>query len=95
MNRFLVAHGRNAPERAVLHHAWTSCPAARFNIPDGKTILPPKQKVLTGMEELIHQFMVVTQGVNAPPGEIYFSAETPRVSWVSTSTAKAGARPIG
>ncbi len=49
-----------------------------INIPDGKTVLPPKNRVLTGMEELIHQFMIVTQGVNAPPGEIYFGAENPK-----------------
>jgi NADH-quinone oxidoreductase subunit D len=48
------------------------------NIPDGKTVLPPKQKVMTSMEELIHQFMLVTQGVNAPAGEIYFGAENPK-----------------
>ena len=49
-----------------------------INIPDGKTVLPPKNRVLTGMEELIHQFMIVTQGVNAPAGEIYFGAENPK-----------------
>jgi NADH-quinone oxidoreductase subunit D len=49
-----------------------------INIPDGKTVLPPKQKVMTSMEELIHQFILVTQGVNAPPGEVYFSAENPK-----------------
>jgi NADH-quinone oxidoreductase subunit D len=49
-----------------------------INIPDGKTILPPKQKVMTRMEELIHQFMLVTEGVDAPPGEIYFGAENPK-----------------
>ena len=49
-----------------------------INIPDGKTVLPPKDKVLTSMEELIHQFMLVTQGVNAPPGEIYFGHENPK-----------------
>jgi NADH-quinone oxidoreductase subunit D len=48
------------------------------NIADGKTVLPPKDKVLTSMEELIHQFMLVTQGVDAPPGEIYFGAENPK-----------------
>jgi NADH-quinone oxidoreductase subunit D len=30
------------------------------------------------MEELIHQFMIVTQGVNAPPGEVYFGHENPK-----------------
>jgi NADH-quinone oxidoreductase subunit D len=48
------------------------------SIADGKVTLPPKSKVLTSMEELIHQFMNVTQGVNAPPGEIYFGAENPK-----------------
>ncbi len=48
------------------------------NIADGKVTLPPKSKVLTSMEELIHQFINVTQGVNAPPGEIYFGAENPK-----------------
>jgi NADH-quinone oxidoreductase subunit D len=48
------------------------------NIPDGKTVLPPKDKVLTSMEELIHQFMLVTQGVNAPAGEVYFGHENPK-----------------
>jgi NADH-quinone oxidoreductase subunit D len=49
-----------------------------INIQDGKVVLPPKEKVLTGMEELIHQFILVTQGINAPPGEVYFGAENPK-----------------
>jgi NADH-quinone oxidoreductase subunit D len=49
-----------------------------FSVSDGKVVLPPKQKVLSSMEELIHQFMLVTQGVNAPPGEVYFGAENPK-----------------
>ena len=48
------------------------------NVADGKVVLPPKQKVLTKMEELIHQFMLVTEGMNCPPGEIYFGHENPK-----------------
>jgi len=48
------------------------------NVPDGKVTLPPKQKVLSSMEELIHQFMLVTEGVNCPPGEVYFGHENPK-----------------
>jgi len=48
------------------------------NVPDGKIVLPPKSKVLSSMEELIHQFMLVTQGQNAPAGEVYFGAENPK-----------------
>jgi NADH-quinone oxidoreductase subunit D len=48
------------------------------SIPDGKITLPPKEKVLSSMEELIHQFMLVTEGVNCPPGEVYFGHENPK-----------------
>jgi NADH-quinone oxidoreductase subunit D len=48
------------------------------NIADGKVVLPPKDKVLSSMEELIHQFMLVTEGVNVPPGDTYFGHENPK-----------------
>ena len=48
------------------------------DVADGKIVLPPKDKVMTSMEELIHQFMIVTQGQEAPDGEIYFGAENPK-----------------
>jgi len=48
------------------------------NVADGKIVLPPKSKVMSSMEELIHQFMLVTQGVNCPPGEVYFGHENPK-----------------
>jgi len=47
-------------------------------VQDGKVSLPPKTAVLTRMEELIHQFMLVTEGPNAPAGEVYFGAENPK-----------------
>ncbi|MDZ4744051.1 MAG: NADH dehydrogenase (quinone) subunit D [Verrucomicrobiota bacterium] len=45
---------------------------------DPKNILPKKADVLTKMEELINQFMIVTAGIDAPVGEIYFGAENPK-----------------
>ena len=48
------------------------------SIPDGKITLPTKRKVLTSMEELIHQFILVTEGPNAPAGDVYFGAENPK-----------------
>ncbi len=56
----------------------------------------PKEKVMSSMEELIHQFMLVTEGVNCPPGEIYFGHENPKgETRFFTSTARAAARRIG
>ena len=62
---------------ASLHQCLDQLPGGPVNVPDGKIALPPKDRVLTRMEELIHHFINVTQGVNAPPGEIYFGARKP------------------
>jgi NADH-quinone oxidoreductase subunit D len=48
------------------------------DIANGKIFLPAKTKVLTSMEELIHQFILVTEGPDAPPGDVYFGAENPK-----------------
>ena len=77
-DRYLVRMEEMRQSVRILHQCLDKLPGGPINIPDGKTVLPPKNKVLTSMEELIHQFMLVTQGVNAPPGEIYFSAENPK-----------------
>jgi NADH-quinone oxidoreductase subunit D len=62
----------------LLRQCFDRLPTGPIQIDDGKTVLPPKTRVLGSMEELIHQFMLVTQGVNAPPGEVYFGAENPK-----------------
>ena len=53
-------------------------PAGPVNYVDPKQTLPPKVEVLTKMEELIHHFILVTEGVDAPVGEVYFGAENPK-----------------
>jgi NADH-quinone oxidoreductase subunit D len=84
-DRYLVRMEEMRQSVRILHQCLDQLPGGPdnkagepINVPDGKTVLPEKEKVLTGMEELIHQFILVTQGVNAPPGEVYFSAENPK-----------------
>ena len=43
-----------------------------------KIFAPPKDRILTSMEELIQNFMLVTEGPQIPPGEVYFEAENPK-----------------
>jgi NADH-quinone oxidoreductase subunit D len=84
-DRYLVRMEEMRQSVRLLHQCLDKLPGGAdnqagepVNIPDGKTVLPPKNKVMTSMEELIHQFMLVTQGVNAPAGEIYFGHENPK-----------------
>ncbi len=72
---------------------WANDAKEPVNIPDGKITLPSKQKVLSSMEELIHQFMLVTEGVNCPPGEIYFGHENPKGELGFYINSKGGGTP--
>ena len=53
-------------------------PDGPINVNDPKSFPPPKTSVLTKMEELIHHFIIHTEGIKAPAGEIYFGAENPK-----------------
>ena len=39
---------------------------------------PPRDKVLTDMESLIHHFMIATRGFDVPEGEVYCGTEAPK-----------------
>lgn len=62
----------------IIRQVIATLPGGSVNVADSKNMLPAKDKVLTSMEELIHHFIVATQGIEAPAGEIYFGAENPK-----------------
>ncbi len=84
-DRYLVRMEEMRQSVNLVHQCLDKLPGGPDNtskepvsIVDGKITMPPKGKVLSSMEELIHQFMLVTQGVNAPVGEVYFGHENPK-----------------
>ena len=77
----------------ILHQCLDKLPGGAVNVNDGKIVMPPKQGVLTRMEELIHHFINVTQGINAPPGEIYFGHENPKGELGFYIVSKGGGTP--
>jgi len=77
-DRYLVRMEEMRQSVRIIRQCLDKIPAGPINVTDGKIVMPAKEKVLTRMEELIHHFILVTQGVNAPPGEVYFGAENPK-----------------
>ena len=77
-DRYLVRIEEMRQSVRILRQCLRQLPSGPINVTDGKIVYPKKEKVLTSMEELIHQFILVTQDVNAPKGEIYFAAENPK-----------------
>ena len=62
----------------IIRQVLDTMPKGPINLIDPKGTLPQKERVLMSMEELIHHFIVSTQGLDAPAGEVYFGAENPK-----------------
>jgi NADH-quinone oxidoreductase subunit D len=92
-DRYLLRIEEMRQSVGILRQCFQKIPGGPVNIPDTKIMLPPKDRVLTRMEELIHHFINVTQGVNAPPGEIYFGHENPKGELGFYINSKGGGTP--
>lgn len=78
-DRFLVRMEEVHQSIRIVMQAIEKLPDGPWYAEDAKKIFaPPKDKVLTSMEELIQNFMIVTQGPQIPAGEVYFEAENPK-----------------
>jgi NADH-quinone oxidoreductase subunit D len=63
----------------IVKQAVARFPGGDWYARDARRIFaPPKDKVLTSMEELINNFIIVTEGPQMPAGEVYFEAENPK-----------------
>jgi len=77
-DRYLVRMEEMRQSVRILRQVFATLPVGPINVADAKGLLPKKEKVLMKMEELIHHFIISTQGIDAPAGEVYFAAENPK-----------------
>ncbi len=62
----------------IIRQVLATMPGGPICVQLDKGILPNKKDAMQGIEELIRQFMVSTECVNAPAGQVYFAAENPK-----------------
>jgi NADH-quinone oxidoreductase subunit D len=78
-DRYLVRGEEMRQSVRIIKQVIAKFPGGPWYATDARKIFaPPKDKVLTSMEELIQNFMIVTEGPQIPPGEVYFEAENPK-----------------
>jgi NADH-quinone oxidoreductase subunit D len=78
----------------ILKQVLKNFPGGEWYAKDAKRIFAPtKDKILTSMEELIQNFMLVTEGPQMPPGEVYFEAENPKGALGFYIVSKGGGVP--
>lgn len=77
-DRFVLRAEEMRQSIRIIRQVLATLPGGPVSICDKVGTLPPKKKTMTGMEELIRDFMTTTEGVNAPVGQTYFAAENPK-----------------
>jgi len=78
-DRYLVRGEEMRQSVRIIRQIVKNFPAGDWYSKDARKIFaPPKDKVLSSMEELIQNFMIVTEGPQIPAGEVYFEAENPK-----------------
>ena len=93
-DRYLVRGEEMRQAVRIIRQAIAKFPDGPWYATDARRIFaPPKDKILTSMEELIQNFMLVTEGPQMPAGEVYFEAENPKGALGFYIVSKGGGVP--
>jgi NADH-quinone oxidoreductase subunit D len=93
-DRYLVRGEEMRQSVRILRQAIARFPEGPWHVMNARKIFaPPKDKILTSMEELIQNFMLVTEGPQMPAGEVYFEAENPKGALGFYVVSKGGGVP--
>ena len=93
-DRYLVRIEEVRQSLRIIKQVIKDFPEGLWYCEDAKKIFaPPKDKILSSMEELIQNFMIVTEGPQIPAGEVYFEAENPKGALGFYVVSKGGGVP--
>ena len=93
-DRYLVRIEEVRQSLRIIKQVIDNFPSGLWYAEDARKIFaPPKEKILTSMEELIQNFMIVTEGPQIPQGEVYFEAENPKGALGFYVVSKGGGVP--
>ena len=93
-DRYLVRIEEVRQSLRIIKQVIDNFPSGLWYAEDARKIFaPPKEKILTSMEELIQNFMIVTEGPQIPKGEVYFEAENPKGALGFYVVSKGGGVP--
>ncbi len=78
MARFYVRMEEMAQSVAIIEQCLEKMPAGPVRSDNNKKAIPSKGAIYSGMEEMIHDFMLVNNGFMPPMGEVYHAIEAPK-----------------
>ncbi len=91
-DRFYVRMEEMKQSSKIIKQAIKNLPPGDVLLNDFKIVPPSKEKVYNSIEEMIHHFKIISEGIKVPKGEVYASCEGARGELgfyiVSDGTAK-------
>lgn len=92
-DRWLVRIEEMRQSVRIIRQAIEKMPDGPINVASPKITLPNKEGVQSNMEDLINNFLLVTQGPDIPEGEAYFEADNPKGALGFFVVSKGGGVP--
>ncbi len=92
-DRWLVRIEEMRQSIRIIRQAIEKMPDGPINVSSPKITLPNKEGVQSNMEDLINNFLLVTQGPDIPEGEAYFEADNPKGALGFFVVSKGGGVP--
>ncbi len=74
-SRYMVRMTEMLESAKIVEQALNKIPNGPTKADLPKKVLPEKERVYTKMEELIHDFVIVNDGVSPAPGDVYVATE--------------------
>ena len=76
-DRYTVRVEEMRQSNRIIRYCLENLPDGPFLSEDHRVAIPKKTEVMMDMERLIHQFLILTKGFEAPVGEVYSCTEVP------------------
>jgi NADH-quinone oxidoreductase subunit D len=92
-DRYLVRIAEMRQSASIVCQVIDKMPPGPVLADEPKYVLPDKQGVMTGMEQLIHQFMLITGEMDTPKGEVHSHTELPKGEGGYIIRSEGGAAP--
>ncbi|MDX9754947.1 MAG: NADH dehydrogenase (quinone) subunit D [bacterium] len=77
-DRYLVRMEEMRQSRRIIQQVLAQLKPGPIKIDDNKVSFPDRAKVEESMEALIHHFLLASEGIKAPEGEVYMPIEAPK-----------------
>jgi NADH-quinone oxidoreductase subunit D len=78
----------------IVQQALDRLPGGPINVEDPRVSLPSKTDCMSDMESMIHHFKLITEGIQAPVGESWFSVEASKGELGMYVVSDGGTRPV-